>query len=446
MPTPGYTLSVPAVAFDAQGGAITVWSEVDFTPPSPYLRRLQGATRMPGVGEPWSAAALIADPARSDYSFSFAHDVLGTVAAAWVGSGTAGPEVHAAVRPPGGPFSPAAVVGLGANRSVAVDAGGNALVGSRGAGSEARVAVYDATPPVIAAVSVPAALTTGQPGAFGATVVDAWAGLATGSPTWSFGDGTAAPGPAAAHAYGGAGSFPVTLGAVDAVGNAASVAAGTVAVTDPPVDPASLPSVTLGGVRVSSRYRQSRLTGAVTTTGRTNLPATLDVRVVTSGPRARVLARLRRAVPAGPFSLRLALPATLVPGRYVVRIQGTSAGVALPAVQRSFTIPAPPEGVVSRAYAHAAPNGPAALRLRGVRQAVYATFVFASLPRRGPITISWVPPAGAKETAGADKPRERRITGGAIVRGAGARLTPGRWRARLRVHGVLVAETAVRIG
>jgi len=33
-----------------------------------------------------------------------------------------------------------------------------------------------------------------------------------------------------------------------------------------------------------------------------------------------------------------------------------------------------------------------------------------------------------------------------VVRGAGARLTPGRWRARLRVHGVLVAETAIRIG
>jgi hypothetical protein len=91
------------------------------------------------------------------------------------------------------------------------------------------------------------------------------------------------------------------------------------------------------------------------------------------------------------------------------------------------------------------PNGPAALRLRGARRAVYATFVFASLPRRGPITISWVPPGG-KETPGADKPRERTVTGGAVMRAAGAHLARGRWRARLRVHGVLVAETAVRIG
>ena len=242
LPTPGYTLSVPAVAFDAQGGAVAVLVRGRLHAPEPIPATPAGCD---------AACPAWASPGRQPHSSptppapTTASPSPTTSSAPWLPRGSAaaqrGRRSRAAVRPPGGPFSPAAVVGLGANRSVAVDAGGNALVGSRGSGNEARVAVYDATPPVIAAVSVPAALTTGQPGAFGATVVDAWAGLAAGSPTWSFGDGTAAPGPAATHAYGGAGSFPATLGAVDAVGNAASVAAGTVAVTDPPVDPQACP-------------------------------------------------------------------------------------------------------------------------------------------------------------------------------------------------------------
>ena len=429
--------------FAADGTATAAWSEVDPLVPPVQIRRVHAATRPPGVGSPWASAAL-GDPFDGDAGLSLAGDGAGSEVVAWVGTGTGGPEVRAAVRRPGAGFSPATVVGLGEFRFAAMDATANAVVASISPAGEARIAVYDATPPAITALSMPAALTTGEAGAFGAAVVDAWAGLAPGSPVWSFGDGTSSAGPAAGHPYAAPGSFTASLTATDAVGNTA-VASGTVAVSAPPVDPATLPAVTLARVRLAASYRQSRLKGTVTVAGRSNLPATLTVRVLSTGSRPRVLAQRRLAVRAGSFTVALRLPATLVPGRYRLELRATSGGISLPVLARRLELKSPPEGVVGRAFAHASANGPPATRLRGPRREVHATFVFAALPRRGVITVRWAMPGG-RLLPGVDKPRERRVRSDVRIRQPGRHLAPGVWRARLFAGRVLVAQVAVRIG
>ena len=441
-PPTGSGAAAARVVFAADGTATAAWSEVDSQAPGVLQRRVHAATRPPGVGSAWASAPL-GDAFQGENGLSLAGHPAGSVVVAWVGRGTGGPEVLASVRGPGGGFSPAIVVGLGEFRFAAMDEAANPLVASISPAGEARVAVYDASPPAISAVSTPGALTTGEAGAFGATVVDAWAGLAAGSPVWAFGDGGSGAGSTASHAYAAPGPFTATLTATDAVGNAAS-AAGTVLVGAPPVDPASLPAVTLTRVRLAASYRQSRLRGDVTVTGRTNLPATLTLRILSTGPRPRVLAQQRLAVRAGAYTIALRLPARLMPGRYALELRGTSGGAALPVLRRPLELKAPPEGVVQRAFAHGSANSAPVTRLRGVRREVHATFVFAALPRRGVITVRWVVPGG-RTLLGVDKPRERRI--GTNVRvGPPGRLKPGVWRARLFVGRVLVAQVAVRIG
>jgi hypothetical protein len=342
---------------------------------------------------------------------------------------------------------PRPVVGLGQNRYAAGGRRrGNALVGSIGPLSSARVAVYDATGAVDRR-AVCARRARGRPGWFVSQPASWTPGraIAADSPVWAFGDGAAAVGATATHAYAAPGTFAPTLTATDAVGNATS-AATAVNVHAPVPPPAEVARASLDGVRLRAAYRRSRLHGSVTARGATSHPATVLLRLLTRTPPQRILAQRRAALPGGSYAMALALPRALVPGRYVLRLSGTSLGAALPAVERPFRIPAPAEGVVARAFAHATPNGPAVLRLRGRRRILYATFVFASLPRRGPLTIRWLQPGERRETKPADKPLERRVTGTVATRVPGAALRQGVWRARLRARDVLVAEVAIRLG
>ena len=79
--------------------------------------------------------------------------------------------------------------------SAAIAPGGDALVGFAGSvAKDARVAVLDAHPPAITAMTVPATIGVGQPAAMTMSAADLWSGLAAGQPVWSFGDGTSAAG------------------------------------------------------------------------------------------------------------------------------------------------------------------------------------------------------------------------------------------------------------
>jgi hypothetical protein len=116
---------------------------------------------------------------------------------------------------------------------ISTDADGNTLaaVYSTGTPRAAHVAAFDAAGPILSGLSIPAGGVTGTPMPFSVSALDAWS--PPGATSWAFGDGTSAIGPAVSHAYGAAGTFPVGVGATDALGNA-STASGSVSIAAGP--------------------------------------------------------------------------------------------------------------------------------------------------------------------------------------------------------------------
>jgi hypothetical protein len=106
-----------------------------------------------------------------------------------------------------------------------------------------RAAAYDGGPPVLLGANVPTTATVGQSVPFSASFVDLWSGLGASQPVWSFGDGSLpASGASVAHTFSAAGTYTVTLGAIDALGNATSTTY-TVTVSPPPSPKAGRPVV-----------------------------------------------------------------------------------------------------------------------------------------------------------------------------------------------------------
>ena len=112
----------------------------------------------------------------------------------------------------------------------AIDAAGNATViwtRSDGANRIAQVAGYDASPPEMRGLSIPATGTVGVPVSFSASPFDVWPIAST---SFTFGDGAGAPGTSVTHAYSAPGTYQVTATAVDAGGTPAS-AGGAIAIS-----------------------------------------------------------------------------------------------------------------------------------------------------------------------------------------------------------------------
>ncbi len=245
------TATSPSLALDDQNTAVAIWRAnkigVDF---------VQSGTRASGASftgyQPLSGTSATGFASRVD----IAPD--GTAVAIWVGKSGAQPAIQAARRPPGGAFGAVNDLDLGNDATdpsltlysprIAVDDQGNATaVWTRfrfspppPAGSDVNewsvaVAGYDAAPPTLNAVSIPASGSVGAGIGMAAAATDRWSPF---SLSWAFGDGTGATGPAVSHAYGGAGAFGVTVSATDAVGNASS-ASGQVLVSavQPPITP-----------------------------------------------------------------------------------------------------------------------------------------------------------------------------------------------------------------
>lgn len=119
-----------------------------------------------------------------------------------------------------------------------------------------RVVDLDATPPVLTAVTVPAAATVGQSAAMSARASDRWS-----DPTlrWDFGDGAGATGAAVTHVYTRPGTYQVKVTATDTAGNAtALVRTVTAGATINPVAPVG-PVDTLAPVLARARLKPAAL-------------------------------------------------------------------------------------------------------------------------------------------------------------------------------------------
>jgi PKD repeat protein len=152
----------------------------------------------------------------------------------WSGNNGTNEIVRAAVRPAGqsGFGSPVAISQSSPgffHPKPAMDKGGDATVvwvRDNGTHNIVQMAGYDADPPELGNVSIPALATVGQTVQFSAAGLDVWQ---IGPPSFDFGDGAQAGGTSVSHVYSAPGSRTVTVTVKDSVGRE-SATTGTVLV------------------------------------------------------------------------------------------------------------------------------------------------------------------------------------------------------------------------
>lgn len=204
------------------------------------------------------------------------------------------------------------------------------------------------------------------------------------------------------------------------------------------------PGLTLAGAAVQNRWKASRLRGRLVLSGASTRAARLRVRVLRSSGRGKALVTRTVALAAGGnFQRRLRLSPTLVPGRYLVRVSELGPGPGLlPVAERRTTIPAPREGVVSRAFFSTKIGGRSFTRIAG-RSIIFAHFRFAARSKPGKrLTVSWYSPGARRPVAVDRKGRTSVVI--AFIKGPRA-LPRGAWRAELRYGRTLVGIARVRV-
>jgi hypothetical protein len=264
------------------------------------------------------------------------------------------------------PLSPAGAGGIAVSAQPAIEPTGawtGALVPDRSGDAFAAVSfspdaapvpvvAYDATPPTIGAIAVPASLAAGSPASLSVPAGDAISGV---SVSWSFGDGGSGSGTGVSHTWAVPGAYTVTATATDGADN--STATSTLVVvadrTAPVIGGASLThrSFAVGAGRTAISARKHR--PARGTTIRFMLSELADVKLTishkiagrrvgkrcvatrgrgTAHKRCKVTksdgALTRRALAAGPnrvsFSGRIGRR-RLKAGEYQLRIDATDA-------------------------------------------------------------------------------------------------------------------------
>ncbi len=207
---------------------------------------------------------------------------------------------------------------------------------------------------------------------------------------------------------------------------------------------APAPTLVITSATVQNRWTASRLKGRLVLRGTSTRAARLQVRVLRPTGRGRALVTRTVALAGGgAFTRRLVLAPGLVPGRYLVRVSELGPGPGLlPTAERRATIPAPREGVVSRAYFSTKIGGRAQARIAG-RSIIFAHFRFAARPKPGKrLTVNWYSPGARRPVAVDRKGRTSVVI--AFIKGTRS-LPTGRWRAELRYGRTLVATARVRV-
>ncbi len=273
----GENASAPAVAMDAAGDAIALWSRSDganirveastapaggsFSAPaalseagedagSPQVAMAPGGAATAvwvskNGGESWIAQASsgsiagfptplnLSEAGQSAFDPELAMNAAGAASVVWKRFDGANQIAQGATAPSGGAFSaPAALSEPGQDAvapSVAMDGAGDATaVWSRPDGSNriVQAAGYDADPPQLRNVSIPSSGMAGVPVTFSANPTDAWPIAST---AFDFGDGASAPGASVTHTYSAQGAYRVTVTATDAAGTPVS-AEGMIAI------------------------------------------------------------------------------------------------------------------------------------------------------------------------------------------------------------------------
>ena len=153
------------------------------------------------------------------------------------------------------------------------------------------------------------------------------------------------------HAFAAPGTFTVTIGARDALGNAAAAVTRQIAVSNakgapPPPPPGSGAPTTIASAKLKATWKASHLVGSVSVSGTVGANATLTLSIRRHGGK-KTAAKSTFKVKAGKWTRSVSLPPSLAPGLYDVFVTGNGVKTS----QRSFTIAAPKTGIVKRTYA-----------------------------------------------------------------------------------------------
>ena len=424
------------IGVDAGGNATVVWLETNFHV-TPDTHRLWSATRVAGLTSTWVSQPALTEVLPGQYAPPrLAVARSGAAAVAWEDIAVAN-STQALYRPAGGAFGPLTPIGAGTGENISLAPSGDAAFSFIGDGNDARVAVLDATPPALGPVAVPATATTGQAVAMSAPAVDAWSPLAAGQPAWSFGDGASGTGASVSHAFAAPGTYTVTVGASDGLGNVAAPVTRQIVISNPPVPP--LPQTTVTKPTSKIIWKAGKLSNSsITVHGTVGGPASLTITVIAHATR-KTVARSIFAATAGAWSRTIKLPSTLAPGAYDV----TVGGPVVLSSQTSFTLPAPVTGIVKRTYATGPRRGPAVTTLAHTSE-LWAHFQFSFVPKKGQkITTQWILPNGRKLAANT-RPRTGLVE--AQVKDlSGKALAAGRWRCVVTVGKVVLATLNVRV-
>jgi PKD repeat protein len=227
---PGEDAGGPQVALTPAGAATAAWVRQQG---SAFV--IQASSRPPGGSFPSTPVDVTTEdeepaPATPELALNSGN----TAAVSWSEEEPSGMIVKVSIRLSGGGFSlPEAISPTGEDPfhpHIAIDGSGNATVVwylTDGSNEIIQAAGYDASPPEIRGLSVPATGTVGIPVTFSASPFDVWPLAST---EFSFGDGLGAQGTTVSHAYSAPGTYSVTATAVDAAGTPVS-ASGTIAIS-----------------------------------------------------------------------------------------------------------------------------------------------------------------------------------------------------------------------
>jgi dipeptidyl aminopeptidase/acylaminoacyl peptidase len=202
-----------------------------------------------------------------------------------------------------------------------------------------------------------------------------------------------------------------------------------------------IPPPVVAAASFQPRWRESAFLGTLEVQGNVATPATAAL-ALKQGDRTRWTRTLVLA--AGAFVRNFKLPTTLLPGPYVLDV--TPSGSAFSPQQSDLELKAPPEGVVSRAYASTNPGGVPVLRFPPQTTTVFAQFRFAALPHAGRVvTVSWYKPDGRRAGPPVRKPPASLVV--SFVSGRADQALPrGTWQSVLRAGRTVVKRLRFRVG
>ena len=277
-----------------------------------------------------------------------------------------------------------------------------------------------------------------------AGVTDDWSGLGAGQPSWTFGDGGTGAGASVSHAFAAPGTFTVTIGAQDALGNAAAAVTRQIVVSNakgapPPPPPGSGAPTTIASAKLKATWKASHLVGSVSVSGTVGANTTLTLSIRRHGGK-KTVAKSTFKAKAGKWTHSVTLPPVACAGP-LRRVRHRQRGQDLAEVVHDRRA----EDGHRQAQLR---DGSTAWTRRPRRSAARASCGLTSSSGRCRRRARRSRPSGSSRTAASSRPtpRPRTTLVEAQVKDlSGKPLPTGRWRCVISAGGVVVATLSVRL-